>query len=86
MSHPCGRKGCEKVGTWRVGFIFEAVGGSPPAHAQSGVRLCQQHREEATFEQLFTSTSIAAIQDGLRKVGKAPADPSSFKLTFERGD
>ncbi len=86
MTAVCARKGCDKAGIWRIGFTFEAVGGSPPAQAMSGVKVCQQHREEATFEGLFTPEAVEGIQDGLRAIGRAPADPKSFKLVFIRGN
>lgn len=82
----CDRKGCDKPGIWRIGFTFEAVGGSPPAQGTTGVKVCQEHRDEATWEGLFTPDAIAGIQAGLAKIGKAPADPKSFKLVFIRGD
>ena len=82
----CDRKDCDQPGLYRIGFTFQAVGGSPPGRAMTGVKVCRQHRDEATFEGLFPPETVTKIQEGLSAIGKAPADPKSFKLVFERGN
>ena len=82
----CDRKGCSAPGIWRVGFTFEAVGGSSPVQAMTGVKVCRQHRDDAKVEDILTPDAIQGVQAGLAAIGRAPADPNSFKLVFERGN
>lgn len=78
----CDRKGCERPGIYAAGFTFEAVGGSVPVEAMSGLRLCQPCRDTTTLEDFLTPEAVQKIQDMLRAARLAPADPSSFKLRF----
>lgn len=82
----CDRKDCEQPAKYRIGFTFEAVGGSKPVEAVTGVKVCQEHRDAARVEDILTPEGLQNIQDMLKAARLAPADPSSFKLRFVVGD
>jgi hypothetical protein len=71
---------CAVPARYKVGFTFEAVGGSKPVEATSMLGLCEAHAKAAKVSDLVDDRVVRNIQDMLRAAHLAPADPSTFKL------
>lgn len=82
----CDRKGCEQAGIWRVGFTFAALNHprAQRARAESGIRVCTEHKADTTIENTFGRAAILDVIRGICRAGRlAEPDPDSLELTFE---
>jgi hypothetical protein len=71
---------CVDPPRYKVGFTFEAIGGSKPVEAMSMLGLCESHAAVAKVSDLVDDRVVRNVQDMLRAARLAPADPSTFKL------
>lgn len=74
-------QGCTKPGRWRPVLLLRVNREHPPAEAELGLSLCDEHREKRNrVEDFLTDAGWKLLAMGIGRAGKAEPDRALTEL------
>lgn len=79
---PCDHIHCQQPARYAVSLELRTTANQKPARTGTVIRVCQQHRDALTFDNLMTAEAWAVICAGFAGMGRALPVRECSNLVF----